>query len=381
MERLSGQYVCHMESYEPYSIAIAVPLTPVDEKEPAALERRLSEHYFSVSPAEYFERRMWEIIKTADTASQEVHQWHVDEPTSLFNQFTSLIGLDIDIENPPGETLDATTMASIESYTLMQHVIETVLRLYVAAKSRQVGTSPLRVLLNMRASDQLRQPIKELLREDAAQIVKSTLFPQQLKLGDDPEVLAEAERHFLFVTQWLSHFARFYSDDHFGGAQGNNQLKHGAAVAPRADLEYSFLTNIEPQSSLTNEEWDAGIPIINGPSVSYMELIRPKGHEPGIRLRTDNSDPATNLAIAGVGINIIKSLWTIAGAVAGPVTGPARPLDYSFISSPLPDDLFAKSKKPPRSVVHILQVPVRKTGDQNGSKTKNGPTKRRGQTS
>ncbi|EMQ96730.1 hypothetical protein [Paeniglutamicibacter gangotriensis] len=369
-----------MEPNEPFSIGIAVPLTPVDENNAAGLERELSEHYFSISPAEYFERRLWEIIKTADTAHQEVRDWHTDDPTNLFNQYATLMGKEIDLDNPPGDTLDSTTMASIESYTLMQHVIETVLRLYVAAKSRKLGTSPMLVLLNMKDPRQLRDPIKELLREEAVLKVKETLLPPELKLGDDPEALVEFEQHILFVTQWLSHFARFYSDDHFGGAQGNNQLKHGAAVAPRADLEYSFLTNIEPHQSLTNEEWNAGTPIINGPSISYMELIKQGGCEPGIRLRTDNSDPATNLAIAAVGISIIKSLWTIAGAVAGPVTGPPRQIDYPLDWSPLPDEVFDKSKRPPRSIVRMLRAPARKAGAQNGAKTKGGPNSRRSRT-
>lgn len=369
-----------MKPNEPFSIGIAVPLAPVDENNTAALERELSEHYFRISPAEYFERRLWEIIKTADTARQEVHDWHTDDPTNLFNQYAALICKEIDLDNPPGDTLDSTTMASIESYTLMQHVIETVLRLYVAAKSRKLGSSPMRVLLSMRNPGQLREPLKELLHEDAALKVKATLIPPELKLGDDPEALAEFERHILFVTQWLSHFARFYSDDHFGGARGNNQLKHGAAVAPRADLEYSFLTNIEPYQSLTNEEWNAGTPIINGPSISYMEIIKQDGCEPGIQLRTDNSDPATNLAIAAVGISIIKSLWTIAGAIAGPTTGPPRQIDYPLDWSPLPDEVFAKSKRPPRSIVRMLRAPVRKAGAQNGAKAKRSPNPRRGRT-
>ena len=111
-----------------------------------------------------------------------------------------------------------------------------------------------------------------------------------------------------------------------------------------------------------------------------MELIKKGGCEPGIRLRTDNSDPATNLAIAAVGINIIKPLWIVAGAVAGPVTGPRHPVDYPLDWSLLPDELFTKSKRPTRSVVRILQAPVHKTAAPNRSKTKDGPSPRRGRT-
>lgn len=100
-----------------------------------------------------------------------------------------------------------------------------------------------------------------------------------------------------------------------------------------------------------------------------MELIKIKGHEPGIRLRTDNSEPATNLAIAGVGISIIRSLWIIAEAAANP----PHPIDYLFDYAPLPDDLFDKSKRPPPSIVRILRAPVRKERDQPGAKTKGGP--------
>ncbi|MBV1780830.1 hypothetical protein KRR55_17080 [Paeniglutamicibacter sp. ABSL32-1] len=365
-----------MELNHPYDICTALPLMPVDEDDAAALEKELSDHYFRVSPAEYFERRLWEIIKTADTAKQDVREWHDDDPGSLFSQYASLIDKDIDLENPPGNTLNATTMASIESYALMQHVIETALRLYVAAKSQKVGSSPMHALLNMRASDHLRKPIKELLREDVLETVKSTIFPPQLRAAEKPADPGEMDRHHRFLAEWLQHFARFYSDDHFGGAQGNNQLKHGAAVAPRADIEYSLLTGVAPRESLTPAEWESATPIINGPSISYMELIKVRGLEPGIRLRTDNSDPATNLAIVGVGISIIRSLWVIAGAMATPVPS----LNYPFDWSPLPAEVFGKSKRPPRSVVRVLRKPVHISGAQKGAKTKGGPTPKRGRT-
>lgn len=362
-----------MEPNEPLSISIAVPLTPVDGDNSEALERELSEHYFRISPAEYFERRLWEIIRTVDTASRDVSDWHTDDPATLFNQYATLVGKNIDLDNPPGYTLDSTTMASIESYTLMQHVIETVLRLYVAAQSRRIGASPMQELLRLRTSDQLRQPIKELLRDDVAQTVKATIFPPELHSADGAEDTSQMDDHILFLVEWLKHFAYFYSDEHFGGAQGNNQLKHGAAVAPRADIEYSYYTEIPQKESLTDNEGDAGTPLINGPSVSYMELMKRKGYEPGIRLRTDNSDPATNLAIAGVGISIIRSLWIIAGAVAKPLD----PINYLFDFSPLPDEVFGKSKRPPRSVVRILRAPTRKIEAKKSPQTKRNATLRR----
>ncbi|MGL3807306.1 hypothetical protein ACSYDW_14530 [Paeniglutamicibacter sp. R2-26] len=365
-----------MEPNQPYTIGTALPLTPVEEDDAAALEKELSDHYFRVSPAEYFERRLWEIIKTADTAKQDVREWYDEDPGSLFSQYASLIDKKFDLENPPGNTLDPTTMAAIESYALMQHVIETTLRLYVAAKSRKVGASPMQALLNMRSADQLRQPIKELLRDEVLDTVKATIFPPQLQPADEPADPDEMDRHYRFLVEWLQHFARFYSDDHFGGAQGNNQLKHGAAVAPRADIEYSLLTGVAPRESLTLEEWAAATPIINGPSISYMELIKVKGLEPGIRLRTDNSDPATNLAIVGVGISIIRSLWVIAGALATPVAS----LNYPFDWSPLPAEVFGKSKRPPRSIVRILRKPVHNANPQQSAKTKGGPTPKRSRT-
>lgn len=97
--------------------------------------------------------------------------------------------------------------------------------------------------------------------------------------------------------------------------------------APRADLECSVLTNINPRGSVNNKEWNAGTSVIRGPSVFYLELIKRAGCEPEIRLRRDNSDPVTNLAIAAVGINIIKPLWIVTGAVAGPASGPPRQID------------------------------------------------------
>lgn len=324
---------------------------------PDALEDALKEHYFSVNPAEYFERRLWGIIALADLEEAGHSVWRPDDPDSLFSKYRNMLGKNIDVENPPGETSNSKTMASIESYTLMQHVIETALRLFVAAQARSIGKSPMTVLLHMKRAKDLRDPIRPLLGSAARQVVAATLFPKDLYNPDVDKQLQELSKHLDYATAWLSFFARFYADDHFGGAQGNNQLKHGAAVAPRGDITMSLHQAEEPPSTLNQEEWAAASPIINAESISYVEFEHEQGKVPGLRLRTDNSDPATNLAITRIGISLVRSLWQMSRAVAIPLTE----IEYEFDWSPMPEDLFERTDKPPRSVLQVLLAPAQRT--------------------
>jgi hypothetical protein len=64
-----------------------------------------------------------------------------------------------------------------------------------------------------------------------------------------------------------------------------------------------------------------------------------KGTVPGLILRTDNSDPATNLGISQVGISIVRSLWQMSQVVAYPNTETSYDYDYS----PMPSELFAST--------------------------------------
>ena len=128
-----------------------------------AVEDALNDHYYRVDPAEYFERRLWGIIAMADLNPDSV-KWDRDDEASLFGQFQAVLtNKKIALDVPPGTTLNSRTMASVESYALMQHVIETALRLFVAGQERVAGKSPMTTLINMRQSADLREPIKSLL--------------------------------------------------------------------------------------------------------------------------------------------------------------------------------------------------------------------------
>jgi hypothetical protein len=335
--------------------------TDASSATPGAVEEALKDHYFRVDPAEYFERRLWGIVALADMQAGSV-KWDRGDTSSLFGQFQSVLkdkkfALDI----PPGETLNSRTMASIESYTLMQHVIETALRLFVAGQERATGTSPMTRLLNIRQAPDLRDPIKPLLGGAARLAVSKVMFPPELR-HEKSESKQEMRRHLDFLTAWLTFFARFYSDNDYNGAQGNNQLKHGATVVPRDDLSAVLHLAEQPPTTLTPEQWTEAAAVINAESVTYVLQERGgKGMIPGLTLRTDNSDPATNLAISQVGISIVRSLWQMSQVVAYPYT----PADYDYDYSPLPADLFASTDRPPRSITQTLLHPAPKPATQN----------------
>lgn len=173
-------------------------------------------------------------------------------------------------------------------------------------------------------------------------------------------------KHVLFMVQWLNFFAAFYSDSKFAGAQGNNQLKHGAIFIPRTDFVCSLITleaNEEVPDAPTAEHLERQVPVINAHLVTYVtrQWIDEKDSEPGFSLRTDNSDPATNLAIAQAGISVVRSLWQISKAVANPFEETA----YDFNWSPLPSDVMKRSNRPPRAIQRVLTEPrVQSRGEQ-----------------
>jgi len=335
---------------------------------PHAIEEALKDHYYRVDPAEYFERRLWGIVALADMQPGSV-KWDRGDTSSLFGQFQSVLkdkkfALDV----PPGETLNSRTMASIESYTLMQHVIETALRLFVAGQERATGTSPMTKLLAMRQASDLRDPIKPLLGGAARHAVSKVMFPPELRHEKSDVSKQEMRRHLDFLTAWLTFFARFYSDSDYNGAQGNNQLKHGATVFPRDDLSAVRHLAEQPPTTLTPQQWNEASAVINAESVTYVLQERGgKGMIPGLTLRTDNSDPATNLAISQVGISIVRSLWQMSQVVAYPYT----PADYDYDYSPLPAELFGSAERPPRSITQTLLQPAPKPTQRTSQRKKN----------
>lgn len=318
-------------------------------------ESILTDHYFQMDPGEYMERRMWGIIAISRIEKLD-DVWGEEEANSLFNQYSRILDKEVDMLKPPGDTLSTRDLVATESYALMQHSVETLLRLFVVAQDREPGVSPMKKLLAMRSPRAVREPIKALLDERLIPTVQRLIPDGVFDVGteDGREVYL---KHLKYLTQWLSFFAEFYSDDCFAGARGNNQLKHGLTVSPRSDLLASYVAADEPPTAMTEEEWQAASPVINAESISYIESVMSKYHvEPGYNLRTDNIDPATMLAISQVASSICKSLWQVSKAFAHP----GVEAEYSFNWSPLPSELLKRSGKPPRSMRKILKEPALK---------------------
>ena len=136
------------------------------------MEELLKDHYYRVDPAEYFERRLWGIIALADMKADSI-KWDATDDDSLFAQFRGVLkDKRFEVNVPPGDTLSSRTMASIESYTLMQHVIETALRLFVASGERVAGNSLMLKLVNMRLAADFRDALKPLLGAAARHTVQ-----------------------------------------------------------------------------------------------------------------------------------------------------------------------------------------------------------------
>jgi len=316
-------------------------------------EELLKDHYFQMDPGEYLERRMWGIIAMSRIEKLE-DVWGEDDPSSLFSQYSRILGKDMDKLNAPGDTLTTRTLVATESYALMQHSVETLLRLYVVAQEREPGVSPMSKLLAMRSPRAVRDPIKALLDERLIPNVRR-LIPHGIFDVNTEDGRNVYKNHLRYLTKWLSFFAEFYSDDNFAGARGNNQLKHGLTVSPRSDLLASFVAATEPPTTMTEEEWKAATAVINADSISYTETVATKLHsEPGYNLRTDNADPATMLALSQVASSICKSLWQVSKIFAYP----GVQAEYTFNWSPLPHDLLKRSGKPPRAMRKVLKEPV-----------------------
>jgi|GEM_PF-3495896 len=319
----------------------------------------LRDHYFRVDPAEYFERRLWAIMATADLAHDSPLPWNVEDPQSLYRQFEAILGRKIDLHQAPGDTLTNQTMVAAESYSLMQHVIETALRYFVVAGERKAGRSPMRDLLGLFMGSDVRKPLQPIFGGDGQQFVERTLFPRELVRSSDHGEDPNFALHVEYLFEWLHFFAYFYDDEKYGGSQGNNQIKHGAAVSPQESGAWSSVfERIKPDDP--SEETLASIVqsrrTINGPSVTYALLNKARGMTSGVKLRTDNSDPATCLAIAQVGIDIVRSMWHLAKVVASP----GQETHYVYSTSPLPADLFRRTEFPPRAVVELLSRPTPK---------------------
>lgn len=301
-------------------------------------EEMLKDHYYRVNPSEYFERRLWGVIAIADYEEGNGQPWRRSDPDSVVFKYLHLIGKDVQWEEPPGDTLGNRSMAVVESYALMQHVIETTLRLFAVARSYKPGVSPVMDLVNLVSPSSLREHVDALLGPRATQIVRDIFPEKQLVDTEGKDSRKDHRRHVRYLTEWLTFFARFYSDKHFRGARGNNQLKHGAITTPHLDRDV----------------------------VTYVETLREPGFESEYLLRTDSSDVATNLVLARVGISMIQSLWQLSEVMAYP--GEIK--SYSYDWSPLPEDVFANGGVPLGSTVKVLKEKTPTRAKTRGSKKK-----------
>lgn len=326
------------------------------ESRRSAVRSDLDEHFFHVNPAHHFESRLWSIISLADVPAKDVHVARED-PKSVFSRFRSLLAEMpfSEVENPDDD-VSREALAALEAHSLMHHVLETALRLYVMLSDLEVGQSPWIPLAELPANFRFRERVKSLLMgTHAAETAVKVAIPHygQLVTTIGKE---QALAHARFVSQWLMFFAELFDQEGYNAAQSHNQMKHGMAAIVRDDIKMTLVQDLIDPFAPTAAELNSGYDLINAVSITYLSKVMAegKGGAHGWSLRTDNADPSLCLAIAQAGICVVRSLWQVSKMIAQP--GSAQ--DYEHNGSPLPQVVFERSSSGFQSISREL-IPSR----------------------
>lgn len=326
------------------------------ESRRSAVRPDLDEHFFHVNPAHHFESRLWSIISLADVPAKDVRVAS-DDPKSVFSRFRLLLAEMpfSEVENP-NDDVSRGALAALEAHSLMHHVLETALRLYVMLSDLEVGQSPWIPLAELPANFSFRKKVKSLLTgSDAAETAVRVAIPHygQLVATIGKE---QALEHARFVSQWLMFFAELFDQDGYNAAESHNRMKHGMAAIARDDVRMTLVQDLVDPSAPTAAELNGGYDLINAVSITYLSKAwaEGKGGAHGWNLRTDNADPSLCLAVAQAGICVVRSLWQVSRMIAQP----GSEHEYEHNGSPLPQVVFERSSSGFQSISREL-IPSR----------------------
>lgn len=319
-----------------------------------AVRADLDKHFFHVNPAHHFESRLWSIIRLADVPSKDLP--NAEDPASVFSRFRRLlVEMPFSEDQSPEDDVSREALAALEAHSLMHHVVETGLRLFVMLSELEVGRSPWIPLAELPANFSFREKVKSLLRgAGAAETAVKVAIPHygQLVAAIGKE---QALEHARFVSQWLMFFAELFDQDGYNAAQSHNRMKHGMAAIARDDIKMTLVQDLKDPTAPTVAELNGGYDLINAVSITYLSKIRPKGKggSHGWALRTDNADPSLCLAVAQAGICVVRSLWQVSRMIAEP----GAEHDYEHNLKPLPQVVFERSDSGFQSISRELIPP------------------------
>lgn len=239
-----------------------------------AVRGDLDEHFFHVNPAHHFERRLWSAIGLADVPEQDI-PIAKDDPNSVFSRFRGLLAeIPLSDAKNTDDGVPREVLAALEAHSLMHHVIETALRLFVMLSQLELGQSPWIPLAQLPANFKFRRQVKSLLSgKSAAQTTVRVALPHfdQLNnvIGKD-----DALAHTRFMSQWLMFFAEVFDQDGYNAAQGHNQATHGMAAIARNEVKMTLVPDLLAHSAPTVDEMDSGFDLINAVSITYLAKVR-----------------------------------------------------------------------------------------------------------
>lgn len=303
--------------------------------------RYLNDQYFTSDPTEYFEARLWQLLSMPEERDDET--LFNDKQDTLAAHFFRLLP-EFRFVPDSGDTERRMRATVIESLALRHHVAETTLRLYMALRTD--CRSPWFQMAAAKSSDEFNKFCRLLLTtgQPAAELreeVRRIAFPPVAEPRDGVEL----DDFITAFEEWLRHAAWIISENGLDLGAAYNQVKHGLAIMATEKLRVDVLTDIRDPRHPTVAELNSGTPIINAPSIRYLDRHRPdKGHEFGWSLRTENADPAPALAEAYMGIMTLRVLWKVGKVRFAPwhVVEPGEPIEYW--RDPLPGSLLGRSR-------------------------------------
>lgn len=306
---------------------------------------RLNREYFSSCPADYFDARLWALLRLADVSQDEVLNL-IEKPGSLTSRFANMFpGWQFEPDDDPRVRQRAVIL---EAQALRHHVAETIVRLFKSL----VTTRPDESVWFSLASDFETGGLKNWIADHVSSAAASSTVRDKLKVFAFPdfeslanEVGEEVAKERLEVAaDWLSFFHWLLSTDGRDIAPAANQIKHGLGILPHDDIKITFVKSLADPTQPTAAELNAGVDIINATSIRYLRRHRPSTkHTWGWDSVLENADAASTLAQVHWGVNLIRCMWVSGRTRFTPELQDADPVPIALWSGPTPREILARS--------------------------------------